>query len=98
VDDMVLCYSDALSESLETNGQQLGETGLARIVGKIGGQDPELLISRLFGEIQAQNSGNLQQDDVTAILFRVENTRPRMQDNLASPFRLMRKARINEQL
>lgn len=98
VGDMVLCYSDALTESLEANGQQLGETGLARLVDRIGGQDPERLISRLFDEIRRQHLGNLEQDDVTAVLFQVENTRPRMQDNLASPFRLFQKARINNQL
>jgi sigma-B regulation protein RsbU (phosphoserine phosphatase) len=98
VGDMVLCYSDALSESLDSNGQQLGETGLARLVGEIGGQDPERFIARLFEEILAKNPDNLQQDDVTAILFQSEDTKPRMQDNLASPFRLFRKARINYEL
>lgn len=98
VGDMVLCYSDALSESLEANGQQLGESGLVALVNKVGRQEPELLISRLFEVIRAQNPDNLQQDDVTAILFQVENTKPRIQDNLASPFRLFRKARINNNL
>ena len=58
----------------------------------------ENAIDWLFEEILAKNPDNLQQDDVTAILFQSEDTKPRMQDNLASPFRLFRKARINDEL
>jgi hypothetical protein len=41
---------------------------------------------------------NLEQDDVTAVLFKVEDTKPRLQDNLAAPVRVFQRAAINENL
>lgn len=96
--DMVFCYSDALTESYQSNGQQLGESGVAKLAGQLDAGEPELFIIRLLELIEAQQQGNLEQDDVTAVLLQVESTKPRLQDNLAAPFRLFRRAAVNEQL
>lgn len=98
VGDLVLCYSDALTESYQANGKPLGERGLAQIADRLKGSEPEFFTTRLFKAILTEHDGNLQQDDVTAVLFRVENTKPRFQDNLAAPLRIFQRAEVNERL
>lgn len=96
--DMVLCYSDAFTESYQSGGELLGESGLAQLADQVEAGDPDFFIARLFEAILAEDEGNLEQDDVTAVLFQVENTKPRLQDNLAAPIRMFQRAAINEQL
>lgn len=59
----------ALTESYQANGQRLGESGLAQLAGQLDAGEPELFIIRLLELIAAQQQGNLEQDDLTAVLF-----------------------------
>ena len=97
VGDMVLYYSDALTESSLADGGQLGEQGLVVLANQLD-PAPELFIPRLMQTIGCEHEENLQQDDVTAILVQVQNTKPRLQDTLAAPVRLLKRAEFNDQL
>lgn len=76
--DMVLCYTDSLIEAKDEKGQWLGTEGLLEIVRTIDATDPSTFIKRLLAAIAAKAPGNLEDDDVTALLFRHNGLAPRI--------------------
>ena len=93
--DMILCYSDAWSEAVATNGRPIGVEGLRGMLNKARDGTPHDILVDLEQRLRAQNDTNLSVDDTTAILMRVTNTTPTWRDNLLAPFRLFRKAHDN---
>ena len=75
--DCVLAYTDALIESLDADGEQLGEEGLLRIVRLLGDVEPEQLTGELLREIEDRSPENLRHDDVTVLLVRANGRGPR---------------------
>jgi serine phosphatase RsbU (regulator of sigma subunit) len=71
--DLLLCYTDALIESYDADGEMLGEAGLLRIVGLLGGEDPQKLTENLLGEITDRYPENLSADDVTLMVLRAND-------------------------
>ncbi|HKQ46614.1 MAG TPA: PP2C family protein-serine/threonine phosphatase [Phycisphaerae bacterium] len=76
--DMVLCYTDALIEAKDKKGEWLGTPGLLEIVRGIDVSEPGEFIKRLLAAIAAIRPGNLEDDDVTALLFRHNGLVPRI--------------------
>ena len=76
--DMVLCYTDALIEAKDEKGAWLGTPGLLDIVRTIDVSEPGEFIKRLLAAIAARRPGNLEDDDVTALLFRHNGLAPRI--------------------
>ena len=72
--DLVLCYTDSLIESLDAAGELLGLDGLMRIVRSLDVSDPSKLIPALLAAVRAEHAANLEDDDVTALLFRPTGT------------------------
>ena len=70
IGDLVLCYTDSLIESRSRDGRLLGAEGLLEIVRRVELNDPSTFIPSLLQEIAAEAPGNLEGDDVTALLFR----------------------------
>jgi serine phosphatase RsbU (regulator of sigma subunit) len=87
--DMFLLYSDAFIESVNSQDQQLGIKGVVDLLNEIGPQDPSRVIPCLCENIGGLADDNLQDDDATLILGHFTQTRVRMRDNLAAPFRLL---------
>ncbi|MGD1275830.1 MAG: PP2C family protein-serine/threonine phosphatase [Tepidisphaeraceae bacterium] len=77
VGDLVVCYTDALSESRRADGELLGERGLLTIAQSLDADDPETLIERLLAAVGRLNPRNLSEDDVTVLLLRPNGRRPR---------------------
>ncbi|MDP9172798.1 MAG: serine/threonine-protein phosphatase [Planctomycetota bacterium] len=78
VGDLVLCYTDALIESRDANGEFLGEDGLLKIINSLSGVDrPHLLIDSLLKAMGQIHPRNLLEDDVTVLLLRPNGNRPR---------------------
>jgi serine phosphatase RsbU (regulator of sigma subunit) len=75
--DLVVCYTDALTESRQANGELLGEAGLLKIVQGLRADEPEKLIGSMLEAIGAIRAGNLDGDDVTVLLLRPSGKRPR---------------------
>ena len=97
-EDMVLCASDALTESLDKSGNLLGADGLLKIVNQLDPTQPSQLIPQILRQVAAQHPGNLSQDDTTLLLFRANGTKsPRKNDWLAF-FRWLRGVRDRTQL
>jgi hypothetical protein len=70
VGDLVLCYTDSLTESRRPDGELLEHEGLLRIVQALDVHDPATFIPALLSAIAATAPGNLTGDDVTVLLFR----------------------------
>lgn len=92
VGDLVLCYSDSLTESCAADGTLLGRQGMLDIVRTVSTDEPATFLSRLLDTIARTCAGNLTGDDVTALLFRPNGLAQRvpLRDRLLAPFRVAR--------
>ena len=90
--DLVLCYTDALPESHDADGQMLGQDGLLRVLNGLEVADPATFVPRLLAGIAALNPANLTNDDVTVLLFRPNGSAPTtpLREKLLVPFRVAR--------
>jgi len=86
--DMVLAFSDAVTESQDSDGQQLGRLGVLRLVRELKVAEPAELIPALVERITVLRSGNLQQDDTTFLLCQATGGGPSLRNSLLAPFRL----------
>jgi phosphoserine phosphatase RsbU/P len=73
--DLLLLCSDALTDAMDSSGKRLGLGGLKQMVSGMVSTEPQSLIYRLLENISAQNTQNLQDDDVTILLAQVKGAR-----------------------
>jgi phosphoserine phosphatase RsbU/P len=74
--DCLLCYTDALIESHDADGEMLGEAGLLRIVRLLGDVESQELTKTLLHEISERYPDNLSEDDVTVLVLRANGHKP----------------------
>ena len=74
--DLMVLYTDALSEAHGPDGQMIGEAGLLRVVQGLATVDPAQFVDALLAGVAALNPQNLTDDDVTVLLLRPTGTRP----------------------
>ena len=86
--DMVLSFSDAVTESEDGNGRQLGSAGILRLARDLQVTTPELVIPTLVDRLTSLADGNLHQDDATMLLIQATGAGPTLKNNLLAPFRL----------
>ena len=96
--DLVLLFSDAFIESMDSEGNLLGTDGLLSIVRQLDGTQPKDFVPALIDAVKKQNSSNLLDDDATVLLLRATTTKPSIKDNLLAPFRVFRTARDRTEL
>jgi phosphoserine phosphatase RsbU/P len=72
--DCLVCYTDALIESRDADGEMLGEEGLLRIANLLGDVAAEKLIPSLLREISDRFPENLDNDDVTLLVVRANGS------------------------
>jgi serine phosphatase RsbU (regulator of sigma subunit) len=89
--DCLLAYTDALIESQDADGEELGESGVQRILQLMGEVDAPRLIPALLGEISDRFPENLSSDDVTVLVVRATSKRIRhsLLDRLGALARLI---------
>jgi serine phosphatase RsbU (regulator of sigma subunit) len=68
--DLLLFYTDALTEAENPTGEQLGEAGLLRLMDGLDSTDPVTLPTALSAAIDAFRGGTPAGDDATFILLR----------------------------
>lgn len=88
--DMVLSFSDAVTEAEDAAGHQVGAAGVRRIVTSLAADDPAEIIPGLVGELAARNEDNLRRDDLTLLLCQATGSGTTLRDNLLAPLRLLR--------
>jgi len=88
--DMVLCVSDAFTESCNSDGKILGPGGLLEIVQELPVAEPSEIIGLLIEVLRAKQYGNLTQDDATALLIRADGLHTSVAANILAPLRLLR--------
>ena len=88
VGDLVLAFTDGLIEIEQPDGRLLGTNGLLEILSDIEVSDPTLMIDSLIEKISAQKNAINTGDDVSIILFQINNERVSFRDNLLAPFRV----------
>ncbi len=90
--DLLLAYTDGLTESRAANDQMLGTAGLLQLVRELDPTHPEGIVTELLKGLRARGIGPAD-DDLTLLLARADGTGVGWQNNLLAPFRLMRPAR-----
>ena len=89
--DLVLVYTDSLSESRGTDGELLSMDGLLRVAEGIDGGIPGRVIPAFVAALEKLSSRNLLEDDVTLLLFRSNDGHVRvpLRDRLMAPMRVV---------
>lgn len=88
--DMVLSYSNALTESRGADGSTLGVNGLLQRVRQLNGTRPSDIGPSLLSRIGDEHPENLRSDDATILLCKATSTPVAWRDNVLAPFRLLR--------
>ena len=95
--DMMLCFSDSVTESESEDGRQIGAAGVLKMVSQLSSVEPAEIISQLVHRIGAMNTSNLKQDDTTLLLLQATGTGAKVKNSLLAPLRLLRKPNDNTQ-
>jgi serine phosphatase RsbU (regulator of sigma subunit) len=74
--DLLLMFTDGISEAMNADSDLFGEERLAALVGEHGHLPPEELRERILREIDAFVAGAPQNDDMTMILLKVDDFVP----------------------
>ena len=90
VGDMLLSFSNILTECRNGNGDILGIDGLLQRVRRLDTSRPDLLVDDLMSLLQDEHGDNSATEDATVLLCRATETKVAWQDNLLAPFRLLR--------
>lgn len=75
-DDLVLLYTDALIEAMDSSGQMLGTQGLQRCADAADGARPDGFARRLLEQIDVHTGGAAPDDDQTVVLLHHTATDP----------------------
>jgi sigma-B regulation protein RsbU (phosphoserine phosphatase) len=86
--DMVITFSDALIESEDGDGQQLGVSGILKLVSENQFEHPGQIIPTLIMRIGEFREVNLDQDDTTILLCRATGKATPIKNSLLAPLRL----------
>jgi len=85
--DIVLCYSDAFTESRSSDGQMLHTEGLRQLMADAPVEEPAHLIAWLRERLRGEDERNLEDDDATITLLTPNQLRVPLRDNLLAPIR-----------
>lgn len=87
--DLVLCYTDGLIELEQPDGKLLGFEGLQEIVSRLDPCEPKRLVNQLIEKAAPGNRLINSTDDVSIVLFQLNEERVSLRDNLLAPFRVV---------
>jgi sigma-B regulation protein RsbU (phosphoserine phosphatase) len=90
VGDMVLSYSNTLTECRSAEGCTIGLDGILDRVRHMDSDAPSHLPAALIEQIHGEHADNLVTDDATLLLCQANETPVAWRDNVLAPFRLLR--------
>jgi serine phosphatase RsbU (regulator of sigma subunit) len=70
--DLMVAYTDGITEAENSNGQLWGEERLETALRTCGEKTPEGVIEHILNEVSSFSSGQSQRDDMTLMVIRVE--------------------------
>ena len=88
VGDMLLCYSDAVTESQDPSGKMLGIEGLKNLLNSDSETPPEELVSTIVKQLQEHSPDGFA-DDTSLILIEADGSSAGAKDTALAPFRLL---------
>jgi serine phosphatase RsbU (regulator of sigma subunit) len=91
--DLVLLFSDAVTEYCDSDGLMWGETGLLTFLNQLNPRDPHELLRRVVEAVSSGPSSGHATDDLTVVLLQATGTATRLSDNLLALVRLLGKVR-----
>jgi sigma-B regulation protein RsbU (phosphoserine phosphatase) len=68
--DVLVVFSDGVSEALDKAGEEFGEERLQAAVEAVRDQPAAVIVEELVGAVQAFSRGAAQSDDITAMVLR----------------------------
>lgn len=86
--DMILAYTDGVTETSVENGQLLGTAGFLKLLNTLDATKPERLLPAILTALQEQATSPIG-DDMTLLLARADHSRVSWRNNLLAPFRLL---------
>lgn len=78
-DDLVLIYTDGLTEARTSQGRMLGEQGVLELVRRLDPRDPAQFLASLRAALDRVAGDSLRSDDVTMLLLRATGEQPPQQ-------------------
>jgi sigma-B regulation protein RsbU (phosphoserine phosphatase) len=66
--DLIVVFSDGVSEALSATGEEFGEDRIKDVIGRDVSVGPEVLLERLLAAVRDFTRGAVQNDDVTALV------------------------------
>lgn len=72
VGDVLVAYTDGITESENLNGDPLGQERLGGILYGCDGRDPQEILQHILDELWAHSAGCRQRDDVTLLVMQVQ--------------------------
>lgn len=87
--DLVLNFSDAIMESEDADGQQIGREGVLKLVSGLDVSRPDQMVPAILERVSQLHPENLDRDDVTILLIQATGEGPSLRNNLLAPFRLL---------
>ncbi len=96
--DLFMLYSDAFIEAVDESGNQLGISGLLKLLNQMQQPQAPEVIPFLCANIRAMSAQNLLDDDATIFLGHIKPNKVLLRDNLLAAFRLLGKVRDNTQI
>jgi serine phosphatase RsbU (regulator of sigma subunit) len=70
--DLIVLYTDGITEAMNTEGECFGDARLASLIGQHADLSADELRERILREIDSFTESALQQDDMTMVVLRVE--------------------------
>jgi sigma-B regulation protein RsbU (phosphoserine phosphatase) len=72
VDDMLVAYTDGITEAQNRDGEHWGRQRLEKLLQSYSHETPEQIIDRILNEISTFANGHPQQDDATLVVMGVQ--------------------------
>ena len=73
--DLLVCFSDGVTETFDPAGEEFGETRLLETIGQLRNRTVEKLVEGIYRELDDFNAGSGQTDDVTLLVVSFHGVR-----------------------
>jgi sigma-B regulation protein RsbU (phosphoserine phosphatase) len=71
-EDILLLYTDGVTEAFDSNGEQFGQARLAEVIRQNGNQSVDGLIQKVLQTLTNFTDGRPLEDDVTLVAYKLK--------------------------